>query len=133
MPDQKPEAIYERIAAYVAEIAPPTVRVEVNFQSGGLPTLTPIDHPATRAAARAIEATFGVEPLYIREGGTIPVGASFEGILGLPVVLLGFTPPDDHAHAPNEWMDLRNFETGIRTVARLWDELANLPAHARPK
>jgi acetylornithine deacetylase/succinyl-diaminopimelate desuccinylase-like protein len=127
VPDQKPGAIYEQIAAYVAEIAPPSVRVEVTFQNGGLPSLTPIDHPATQAAARALEATFGVEPLYIREGGTIPVGASFEGILGLPVVLLGFTPADDHAHAPNEWMDLRNFESGIRTVARLWDELATLP------
>jgi acetylornithine deacetylase/succinyl-diaminopimelate desuccinylase-like protein len=125
--DQRPELIFERIKAYVAEIAPPTVRVEVTFQSGGLPSLTPIDHPATQAAGRAIKATFGAEPLYIREGGSIPVGASFETILGLPVVLVGFTPADDHAHAPNEWMDLRNFETAIRTVARLWDELATLP------
>ena len=42
----------------------------------------------------------------------------------LPVVLLGFSQPDCHAHAPNEWMDLRNYETGIRTIARYWDELA---------
>ena len=50
--------------------------------------------------------------------------ASFERILGLPVVLLGFDPPDQRAHAPNEWMDLNNYETGIRTVARMWDEVA---------
>ncbi|HVA86071.1 MAG TPA: dipeptidase [Candidatus Saccharimonadales bacterium] len=125
--DQRPEPVFERIRAYVAEIAPPTVRVEVRYLGGGLPSLTPIDHPATQAAARAIRATFGAEPLYIRAGGSIPVGASFEGILGLPVVLVGFTPPDDHAHAPNEWMDLRNFETAIRTIVRLWDELATLP------
>ena len=77
-----------------------------------------MDHPATQAAARALEATFGPAPVYIREGGSIPVCASFESILGLPVVLLGFTPPDENAHAPNEWMDLRNYETGIRTIAR---------------
>ena len=83
----------------------------VTYLGGGQPSLTPIDHPATRAAARALEATFGRAPVYIREGGSIPVCASFEQILGLPVVLLGFTPPDDHAHAPNEWMDLANYET----------------------
>ena len=60
----------------------------------GLPSSTPIDHPMTRAAARAIEATFGVAPLYYRAGGSVPVTASFGDLLGLPVVLLGFAPPD---------------------------------------
>ena len=62
--------------------------------------------------------------MYIREGGSIPVAAEFESIFGLPVVLLGFTPPDDNAHAPNESMDLDNYERGIRCIARYWDELA---------
>ena len=86
-----------------------------------------MDHPATQAAARALEATFGQAPVYIREGGSIPVCASFNSILGLPVVLLGFVQPDCNAHAPNEWMDLGNYETSIRTIARAWDELADLP------
>ena len=59
--------------------------------------------------------------------GSIPVAASFERILGLPVVLLGFAPPDAHAHAPNEYMDLRNYETGIRTLVRFFDELRDTP------
>jgi len=84
----------------------------------------------TQAAARALEATFGREPVYVREGGSIPVCASFESILELPVVLLGFDQPDNHAHAPNEWMDLRNYETGIRAVARMWDEVAALDLDA---
>ena len=50
--------------------------------------------------------------------------ASFGTLLGLPVVLLGFTQPNDNAHAPNEWMDLRNYETAIRAVVRAFDELA---------
>ena len=86
-----------------------------------------MDHPATQAAARALEATFGQAPVYIREGGSIPVCASFNSILGHAVVLLGFVQPDSHAHAPNEWMDLGNYETSIRTIARAWDELVDLP------
>lgn len=125
--DQDPDRIFELLRAYVLEIAPPGVRVEVHNLGGGRPSLTPIDHPATQAAARALAATFGREPVYIREGGSIPICASFESILGLPVVLLGFTPPDDNAHAPNESMSLSNHETGIRTLAAYWDELAALP------
>ena len=90
----------------------PASRRRSDSLGGGRPSLTPVDHPVTQAAARALEATFGRAPVYIREGGSIPVCASFESILGLPVVLLGFAPPDDHAHAPNEWMDLGNYETG---------------------
>ncbi|MGH2513365.1 MAG: dipeptidase [Candidatus Limnocylindrales bacterium] len=124
---QDPDTIFELLRAYVLEIAPPGCVVQVTSLGGGRPSLTPIDHPATQAAARALEATFGSVPLYIREGGSIPVCASFESILGLPVVLLGFTPPDDNAHAPNESMSLANHETAIRTVAAYWDELAALP------
>ncbi len=130
--NQDSQRILEQFRAYVEEIAPPGVVVTVTDLGGGEPSLTPIDHPATQAAARALAATFGREPVYIREGGSIPVCASFERILGLPVVLLGFDPPDQQAHAPNEWMDLTNYEVGIRTIVRMWDELAALdPASVR--
>ncbi len=122
--DQDPERIFELLRAHVLRIAPPGVRVEVVYQGGGRPTLTPIDGPATRAYARALEATFGRPPLYVREGGSIPVAASFAGIVGLPVTVMGFPPPDGNFHAPNEWMDLANFEGGIRTMARFFDEFA---------
>jgi acetylornithine deacetylase/succinyl-diaminopimelate desuccinylase-like protein len=122
--DQDPHAIFERFRAYVDAISPPGVTTTVTYLGGGRPSLTPIDHPATQACARALEATFGQAPVYIREGGSIPVCASFETVLGLPVVLLGFVQPDDHAHSPNERMDLANYETAIRTVVRAFDELA---------
>jgi acetylornithine deacetylase/succinyl-diaminopimelate desuccinylase-like protein len=102
------------------------VRVEVEELAKALPTVTPLDHPATQAAARAIEATFGVAPLFYRAGGSVPVTASFADLLDLPVVLMGFAPPNSQAHSPNEWMDLANFETGIRTIALCWDELGRL-------
>jgi acetylornithine deacetylase/succinyl-diaminopimelate desuccinylase-like protein len=125
--DQDPDRIFEAFEEYVAEITPPGVTVTVEKLGAGRPSLTPMDHPATQAAARALEATFGRAPVYKRNGGSIPACASFNSILGLPVVLLGFTPPDDNAHAPNEWMDLNNYETSIRTIARMWNELAALP------
>jgi acetylornithine deacetylase/succinyl-diaminopimelate desuccinylase-like protein len=128
VPDQDPEVIFERLRTYVEQVAPPGVRTTLRYLGGGKPSLTPADHPVTMAAARALEATFGRRPVFIREGGSIPVCASFEDTLGEPVVLLGFAPSDGHAHAPNEWMDLGNYETGIRTIVRLWDEIAGLPS-----
>ncbi|MBA3779584.1 MAG: dipeptidase [Chloroflexi bacterium] len=125
--DQDPARVFELVRDHVLAVAPTGVRVQVTLHSSGPPSLTPIDHPATQAAARCLELIFGQPALYIREGGSVPVTASFERILGLPVVLLGFTPPDDQAHAPNESMRLDNYENGIRTVVRYWGELASLP------
>jgi len=124
VPNQDPERIYEQFKAYVAEVAPPGVTVTVDLLGAGSPCAMPLDHPATQAAARALKATFGRDPLYVRDGGSIPVAADFGELLEVPVVMLGFTPPDDNAHAPNESMDLGNYELGIRCVARYWDELA---------
>jgi len=124
--NQDSEKIFGLIADYIARVAPKSVRYSIQRLGDGNPSLTPIDNPATQAAARAIEATFGVTPLYIREGGSVPVCASFESILGLSTVLLGFAPADGNFHAPNEWMWMSNYETGIRTIVRYWDEIAAL-------
>jgi acetylornithine deacetylase/succinyl-diaminopimelate desuccinylase-like protein len=133
VPNQDPDRIHELFRSFVEEIAPPGVVTTVRKLGGGRPSLTPIDHPATQAAARALEAAFGRQPVYIREGGSIPVCSTFERVLDLPVVLMGFDPPDQGAHAPNEWMDLANYEGGIRAVARLWDEMAELDFTAASK
>jgi acetylornithine deacetylase/succinyl-diaminopimelate desuccinylase-like protein len=122
--DQDPGRLFEAFRAFVEEIAPPGVRVTVTLLGTGRPSLLPIDHPATQAAARAIERAFGRAPLYVREGGSIMAAADFGSVLGLPVVLAGFTNPDDHAHSPNESMVLDNYERGIRAIAYLWDELS---------
>jgi acetylornithine deacetylase/succinyl-diaminopimelate desuccinylase-like protein len=122
--NQDPQRIFESLRDFVTKVTPPGVRSSVQSLGTGKPSVTPQDHPATKAAARAIEAAFGRAPIYIREGGSIPICASFESTLGLPVVLAGFTNPDDNAHAPNESMVLDNYEKGIRAIARLWDEIA---------
>jgi acetylornithine deacetylase/succinyl-diaminopimelate desuccinylase-like protein len=122
--NQDPDKILAAFRDHVAAVAPAGVTVTTQPLHGGKPSLTPTDHPATRAAARAIEAVYGVAPVFIREGGSIPVTAVFEHDLGLPVVLLGFAQPADNAHAPNEWLLVENFERGTRVIVRLWDELA---------
>jgi acetylornithine deacetylase/succinyl-diaminopimelate desuccinylase-like protein len=124
--DQDPEKVFGLVAAQIERVAPKSIRYSIQRLGDGKPSLTPIDGLATQAAARALKATFGAEPLYIREGGSVPVCASFETILGLQTVLLGFAPPDGRFHAPNEWMSMANFETGIRTIARYWDEVGDL-------
>jgi acetylornithine deacetylase/succinyl-diaminopimelate desuccinylase-like protein len=123
---QDPADIFEKFRAFVLEIAPPGVKVTVQDLGGGRPSITPIDHPMTRAAARALEATFGRAPVHSREGGSIPVSASFESILGLPVVLLGFCQPHENAHAPDEWMSLANYEGAIRAIVATFDEIATI-------
>jgi acetylornithine deacetylase/succinyl-diaminopimelate desuccinylase-like protein len=129
---QDPLDIFAKFRDFVLEIAPPGVEVTVTDLGGGRPSLTPIDHPVTRAAARALEATFGRAPVYTREGGSIPVSASFESILGLPVVLLGFAQPHENAHAPDEWMSLENYEGAIRAIVGTFDEMAK-PADRTPE
>ncbi|MEO8462359.1 MAG: M20/M25/M40 family metallo-hydrolase, partial [Chloroflexota bacterium] len=121
--NQDPADLFPKFEAHVRQICPPGVTVSVDQLGAGMPVRTRIDDPVTSAAALAIEATFGQAPVFIGAGGSIPVTEMFEHRLGLPVVLMGFTNADDHAHAPNENMVLANYETGIRAICLLWDLL----------
>lgn len=124
--DMDPRRTFERVRERVLALAPRGVNVEVRLINSGMWSLTGIDHQAMRAAAATIEEVFGRPPVYLREGGSIPAAASFGTLLGLPVVLLGFTNPDCHAHAPNESMVLDNYERGTRAVAHYWQALAEI-------
>lgn len=123
VPEQDPERIFEVVERYLRAICPPTVRMSITRMGGGKPAITPLDHPAVRAAARALERAFGAAPLFTREGGSIPVVATLKDLLGIPTVLLGFALPDCHAHAPNERFDVDYFHQAIHTIAYLWEEL----------
>jgi acetylornithine deacetylase/succinyl-diaminopimelate desuccinylase-like protein len=130
VPDQDPDKLFEALRDYVLSVAPKGVRVEVQNLGTAQPLRTDPQHPVAIAAARALEATFGAAPVYIRSGGSIPVAAELQTRLGLPIVMLGFTNPDDNAHAPNETMVLLNYETGLRTITRLWDDLGGMSSSA---
>ena len=74
-----------------------------------------------RAAAAAYEDVYGVEPLFTRAGGSIPVVGEFQEHLGLDTVLMGFSTPDARIHSPNERFYLPNFYQGIETAIRFYD------------
>ena len=122
--DQDPATIAREVALAVTAAAPDGVSVEADITAGGRPVVTPIDHPAVQAAARAIERVFGKRPLFLREGGSIPPVEIFSRMLGMPAVLAGFGLPDDRIHAPNERFSLDMYARGIRTLAHAWDEIA---------
>lgn len=124
VPHQEPEKIFNALRDYILAVAPPGVRVTVEDLGSGRPTLIDAANPFALAAARALEKTFGQEPLLVRSGGSIPVVALLEELLTQPLVMLGFTNPDDNAHAPNEFMLLDNYERGIRTICALWEDLS---------
>ncbi len=116
VPNQKPEVITALFTEHFKSLAPSGTRVVVTPHHGGDPAVTPTDNPAYRAAARAMEATFGKTPIPLRSGGSIPIVALFEQILGLKTILLGFGLDSDAIHSPNEHFGLFNFYKGIETV-----------------
>jgi acetylornithine deacetylase/succinyl-diaminopimelate desuccinylase-like protein len=124
VPDQDPVAIGKAVEAYLRQMAPDHVRVTVRHdRNRGYPTAVDPDFPAMKVAAAALKRVFGKEPVYTREGGSIPIVADFRRILGAEVILLGFGLPDDNLHAPNEKFDLRMLDKGIKAVAHLFHDL----------
>lgn len=116
VPNQSSAVITDKIIRYFKSIAPEGVTVTATEHHGGEPYLTPIDSHAYRSAARAIETTFGKEPIPVRGGGSIPICALFEKELGLKIVFMGFGLDSDNLHSPNEKYDLFNYYKGIETI-----------------
>jgi len=123
VPDQEPAEITQLFRDYLAEIAPSTVSVEVRDLHGGEGAILRRDSPAMKAAFRAYAEAFGKEPVFVREGGSIPVVATFQRVLGIETILMGFGLPDDRLHSPNEKFHLPNFHKGIETVIHFMDFL----------
>jgi acetylornithine deacetylase/succinyl-diaminopimelate desuccinylase-like protein len=115
VPDQDPRKIDRLFRAHIARIVPPTMRAEVRTLSGAKPALVDPKHPAMAAAALAYRKGFGAAPVLLRSGGTIPILSTFQEMLGIPTVLMGFALPDDRIHAPNEKFHIPNFYNGIKT------------------
>ncbi len=125
VPDQSSAAIARLVTRHLKQIAPKTIKLRVENLHGGEPWLAPTDHPALQAAGRALHRAFGKQPVFMREGGTIPVVATFDKLLKVPTVLMGIGLQDDNLHAPNEKLDLDNFYRGMEASAFLMEELAN--------
>jgi len=116
VPNQSSQKITEKIINYFTSIAPAGVTVKAAEHHGGEPYMTPINSKEYQAAASAITATFGKEPIPVRGGGSIPICALFEKELGLKIVFMGFGLDSDNLHSPNEKFDIVNFYKGIETI-----------------
>jgi acetylornithine deacetylase/succinyl-diaminopimelate desuccinylase-like protein len=117
VPNQTASEISEKFIKHIQRLAPPTVKIETVKLHGGNPVMTPIDSIWIKKAQIALKQAFGVEPVFMREGGSIPVCETFQRVLGASPVLLGFGLPGDNVHSPNESFSINNFFGGIKAIA----------------
>ncbi len=127
VPDQDPKTIDRLFRAHVARVCPPGVTCEILTHHGAPAVLVNIDTAGIRAAVRAIEAGFGTKPVFMREGGSIPVVGLIKEHLGVDTLLLGWGQTDDNLHGPNEKFSLADFHRGIKANVHLLAELAQAP------
>jgi acetylornithine deacetylase/succinyl-diaminopimelate desuccinylase-like protein len=116
VPNQTSDKITDILINHLQKIAPANVTVKASLHHGGEPYMTPIDSKGYMAAAKAIETTFGKQPIPVRGGGSIPICALFEKELGIKIVFMGFGLDSDNLHSPNEKFNLANFYKGIETI-----------------
>jgi acetylornithine deacetylase/succinyl-diaminopimelate desuccinylase-like protein len=117
VPNQEPKKAAKLFESYFKKLAPKSVKVKVTDLHGGFPVLTPLNHKATIAASKAMESAFGKKTVYMREGGSIPVVATFGKILKAPTVLMGLGLNSENLHSPNEHFNLKHFHLGIKSSA----------------
>jgi acetylornithine deacetylase/succinyl-diaminopimelate desuccinylase-like protein len=127
VPNQDPAKIAAGLRQRLEELLPPGIRMELIEHHGGPGVVMPIESPYLQAAAAAIEAGFGQRPVFIREGGSIPIVNTFAEVLNADVLLLGWGQNDDNPHSPNEKFSLDDYHRGIRASAALWQKLATVP------
>jgi acetylornithine deacetylase/succinyl-diaminopimelate desuccinylase-like protein len=116
VPNQDSDTITNLFKKHFESIAPKSVKVVVKPHHGGNPVVVPTDTLAYKAASKAMEISFGKKPLPAREGGSIPIVALFEEVLGLKSILMGFGLDSDAIHSPNEHFGVFNYLKGIETI-----------------
>lgn len=117
VPKQTSAEISKLFMDHFLRIAPPYVKVEVTPYESGDGFLIPISSDAYKAASKAIGEVYGIEPVPSRGGGSIPILAEFQKVLGLDPLLMGFGLERDTIHSPNESYLLRQFFGGMESIA----------------
>jgi acetylornithine deacetylase/succinyl-diaminopimelate desuccinylase-like protein len=120
VPNQDHQKIALLFKNYLESIAPKSIRINVSVHHGGQGYLCPIDHPAFLAAEKAFFSVYGKLPVPVRSGGSIPIVSTFEKVLGVKTILMGFGLESDAIHSPNEHFLLENFYNGIRCVVQYY-------------
>ena len=124
VPDQDPHDILDKIVRHLDAHVPAGTRLTIHpGDHGALPYRIPADHPALVAADAALQDVYGVSPLIVRMGGTVPVCEAFKRILGLETVFFSFSTADEDFHAPNEFFRVHRLYEGLEAWARLWERL----------
>ncbi len=123
VPNQDPDVIVEQLKQHIEKNKPAGVEVSLQLFDKGAPYVTPFDHPAIQAAARAYESVYQVPTSFTRGGGSLPIIATLDEVLHAPIVLMGFGLPTENFHAPNEHFHLENFDKGLETLCTYWFEL----------
>ena len=124
VPNQDDLAVEKQLRQYMKKHAPPTVRWEIKKMTSGPAVLVGRDTEWRGVAAKALRETFGIDPVFHLEGGSVPVVSMMQTKLGVDSILLGFGLPDDNLHAPNEKLHLPNYYHGIETFIRFFDAVA---------
>jgi acetylornithine deacetylase/succinyl-diaminopimelate desuccinylase-like protein len=124
VPAMSPARTLEVVARHLRKVAPPTVRVEVELGHSARPVVVRTDGPFVQAAARALEGAYGRAPVFVREGGSIPIVNTFHEVLGVDPLLLGLYNPDNRAHSPNERLRIEDAHRAAEAFALFFEEAA---------
>jgi acetylornithine deacetylase/succinyl-diaminopimelate desuccinylase-like protein len=126
VPNQKPHKILRQVKAHLKKVCPPSVKISVAGGHEGDPYLVAPKSAQVQAGLEALKASFGHDPIVMREGGSIPIINDFKKILGVDTLLLGLALPDDNLHSPNEKFNLEQLRKGMLMSAHLWQRLGDL-------
>ena len=125
VPDQQPDDVLARVTRHLETHVPPGTRLSLSLADhGSRAAHIAADHFALQAADRALQATYGVRPLVVRMGGTVPIAELFQRHLGLDTVFFSFSTADEDFHAPNEFFRVHRLHEGLEAWARYWTSWA---------
>ncbi len=116
VPRQNPAKVAAGLRQYLEQNAPQTIRWELIEMGGAPASISDVNQPGVKALEKALETVWGVKPFFKREGGSVPVMAQMQSILGIESVITGFGLPDDNLHAPNEKLHLPTWYKGIEAL-----------------
>jgi acetylornithine deacetylase/succinyl-diaminopimelate desuccinylase-like protein len=124
VPDQVPEEVVALVVRHLERHVPPGARLtSLPGDIGARPAHIARDHWGLKAAEAALEEVYGVRPLIVRMGGTIPIAEVFQRLMGLDTVYFSFSTGDEDFHSPNEFFRVHRLHEGLAAWARLWDRL----------
>lgn len=124
VPDQDPDEVAARVGRHLETHVPPGTRLSLSVADhGSRAAHIRTDHFALKAADAALHATYGVRPLVVRMGGTVPIAELFQRHLGLGTVFFSFSTADEDFHAPNEFFRVHRLHEGLEAWARYWEML----------